>query len=88
VAAPVETWVGPGLNGDPLTITSSASTSFVEGVPEPIWLIDQAAKKGCDAVTVESDFWVGMLDDPAVGERAGAYVKHANDVRIDMDCPL
>lgn len=82
------TWSGPTMDGDTVTITEGGDTSFTDGLPGPIWSIDQAAGD-CVSLEVEADQWESSQDSPGspeLIERMSAYERYARDAMAAAGC--
>lgn len=88
--APTIVYVGTTLDGRDVTIRPTPSRPFTdEGIP---LIIDEmariAAREGCDGVEAEHLRWLAQTDDPAGGDEASAYARHALDVARFIGCEL
>jgi len=72
-------WIGRTTTGKRVAITG-ATTSFTNGIPDPVRLMNRAAKEpdGCDALLGQARMWAEM-DGATRGERMryDAYTQHA-----------
>ena len=90
VAAPpedeVEVYVGQSLDGRSVEITDE-QVAFVEGKPTPIvQLVDIATEDGCEGLAAERARWTALLLDPALGDQASVYARHADNVAAFIGC--
>jgi hypothetical protein len=85
--SPDVVYVAETLDGRRIEIVPDADTPFVDGRPEPMQrTVDIAVESGCQGVIAERDRWVGLIGDPALGDEASAYARHAENVASYIRC--
>jgi hypothetical protein len=86
IAVVEEVYEGQTLDGRTVEIRPS-DVPFVEGKPEPIVrLVDVALEDGCEALAAERANWEARVDDPAIGDQASVYARHADNVAVFVGC--
>ena len=81
-------FIGEALDGRTVEIRPDGNTQFVGDVPAVIQqTVDIAFESGCEGVTAQRDVWAAQVADPAIGDQASVYAKHAENVLIYIGCP-
>lgn len=82
-------FVGDTLDDRRIEIRPSATTRFDGEVPEVIQqTVDIAFESGCDGLIEQRDRWFARIDDPATGDEASVYARHAQNVAAYIGCEV
>lgn len=80
-------FVGETLDGRPVEIRPGPDTPFVGEFPAVVQqTVDIAIESGCDGLLEQRDRWLAQIDDPAIGDVASVYARHAENVAIYVQC--
>lgn len=82
-------FVGETLDGRRIEIRPDDDIDFVGDVPAVVQqTVDIASEDGCDGVRLQQEFWTAQIDDPAIGDEASVYARHAANVAAFIGCDI
>ena len=82
-------FVGETFDGRRVEIRPSATTRFVDEVPEVIQqTVDIAFESGCDGLIDQRDRWYARIDSSVAGDEASVYAFHAQNVAAYIQCDV
>lgn len=80
-------FVGETLDGRQIEIRPSATVRFDGDVPAVVQqTVDIFHESGCEGVIEQRDLWASRVADPAFGDIASVYAKHAQNVADYVQC--
>jgi hypothetical protein len=82
-------FVGETFDGRRIEIRPSATTRFVDEVPEIIQqTVDIAVESDCEGLIEQRDRWFSQIDASADGDVASVYAFHAQNVAAYIGCDV
>jgi hypothetical protein len=80
-------YLGETLDGRTVEIVPDADTPFVDGRPQVIVrMVDLAFSDGCDGLVDEREYWTARSAEPAIGDEASVYARHAVSLMEFIRC--
>ena len=80
-------FVGETLDGRQIELRPSATILFDGDVPAVVQqTVDIFHESGCDGVIEQRNLWASRVSDPAFGDIASVYAKHAQNVADYVQC--
>lgn len=87
ITLPEVVFVGETLDGRQIELRPSATIRFDGDVPAVVQqTVDIFHESGCDGVIEQRDLWASRVSDPAFGDVASVYAKHAQNVADYVQC--
>ncbi|MEY2959752.1 MAG: hypothetical protein RLZZ01_2320, partial [Actinomycetota bacterium] len=80
-------FVGETLDGRTVELRPGPTIRFVGDVPQVIQqTVDIATESGCPGVAEQRNRWSALIGDPAIGDEASVYTRHADNVAAYLGC--
>ena len=82
-------FVGETFDGRRIEIRPSATTRFIDEIPEVIQqTVDIAVESDCDGLIEQRDRWFSRIDTSEAGAEASVYAFHAQNVAAYIQCDV